>query len=95
LLATWISGELGIYQTRLVRHHRHLSRPPSRTACPRATRVLHEVQRPVLVVRAERFSDKIWTVSPSRMIFDDGAAAIVVGRAPPVARHATIEHLPT
>lgn len=55
-----------------------------------ATRMLHEVQRPVLVVCAEKFSDKLWTVSPSRMIFGDGAAAIVVGQAPPVATFSTV-----
>jgi 3-oxoacyl-[acyl-carrier-protein] synthase-3 len=36
----------------------------------------------VLVVCGEKFSDKIGTVRPSRMIFGDGAAAIVVGPAP-------------
>jgi 3-oxoacyl-[acyl-carrier-protein] synthase III len=35
----------------------------------------------VLVVCAEKFSDKIGTVRPSRMIFGDGAAALVVGPA--------------
>jgi 3-oxoacyl-[acyl-carrier-protein] synthase III len=47
-----------------------------------ATRILQEVQRPVLVVCAEQFSDKIGNVRPSRMIFGDGAAAFVVGVAP-------------
>jgi 3-oxoacyl-[acyl-carrier-protein] synthase-3 len=46
-----------------------------------ATRILQEVERPVLVVCAEKFSDKIGNVRPSRMIFGDGAAAIVVGPA--------------
>jgi 3-oxoacyl-[acyl-carrier-protein] synthase III len=36
----------------------------------------------VLVVCAEKFSDKIGNVRPSRMIFGDGAAALVVGVAP-------------
>jgi 3-oxoacyl-[acyl-carrier-protein] synthase III len=36
----------------------------------------------VLVVCAEKFSDKIGTVRTSRMIFGDGAAAVVVGPAP-------------
>jgi 3-oxoacyl-[acyl-carrier-protein] synthase-3 len=40
------------------------------------------VQRPVLVVCVEKFSDKIGNVRPSRMIFGDGAAAFVVGVAP-------------
>jgi 3-oxoacyl-[acyl-carrier-protein] synthase III len=48
-----------------------------------ATRILQEVQRPVLVVCAEKFSDKIGNVRTSRMIFGDGAAAFVVGVAPP------------
>ena len=47
-----------------------------------ATRILQLVRRPVLVVCAEKFSNKIGNVRPSRMIFGDGAAAIVVGPAP-------------
>ena len=47
-----------------------------------ATRLLQEVQRPVLVVCVEKFSDKIGNVRPSRMIFGDGAAAFVIGVAP-------------
>ena len=80
-LATWLSGELGIYQT-------HASCDII-AACAGlayglsdATRILQEVQRPVLVVCAEKFSDKIGNVRPSRMIFGDGAAAFVVGVAP-------------
>jgi 3-oxoacyl-[acyl-carrier-protein] synthase-3 len=46
-----------------------------------AARLLQEVQRPVLVVCAEKFSDKIGTVRTSRMIFGDGAGAIVVAPA--------------
>ena len=41
------------------------------------------MRRPVLVVCVEKFSDKIGNVRPSRMIFGDGAAAIIVGVAPP------------
>ena len=37
---------------------------------------------PSCVVCGEKFSDKIGNVRPSRMIFGDGAAAIVVGPAP-------------
>ena len=37
------------------------------------------MERPILVVCAEKFSDKIGNVRTSRMIFGDGAAAIVVG----------------
>ena len=36
----------------------------------------------MLVVCGEKFSDKIGTVRTSRMIFGDGAAAIVIGPAP-------------
>jgi 3-oxoacyl-[acyl-carrier-protein] synthase III len=45
-------------------------------------RQLQEVERPVLVVCAEKFSDKIGTVRTSRMIFGDGAAAVVLAPAP-------------
>jgi 3-oxoacyl-[acyl-carrier-protein] synthase III len=48
-----------------------------------AVRLLQEVERPVLVVCAEKFSDKIGTVRTSRMIFADGAAAVVIGPAAP------------
>jgi 3-oxoacyl-[acyl-carrier-protein] synthase III len=47
-----------------------------------AIRVLQEVKRPIIVVCAEKFSDKIGTVRTSRMIFGDGAAAMVVAPAP-------------
>ena len=43
-----------------------------------ATRILQEVDRPVLLVCGEKFSDKIGTVRTSRMIFGDGAAAMVL-----------------
>src|SRR3954465_12938030 len=46
-----------------------------------AVRMLQEVERPVLVVCVEKFSDKIGNVRTSRMIFGDGAAALVVGPA--------------
>jgi 3-oxoacyl-(acyl-carrier-protein) synthase III len=79
-VATWISGQLGIYQT-------HASCDII-AACAGmayglsdATRILQEVQRPVLVVCVEKFSDKIGNVRPSRMIFGDGAAAFVIGVA--------------
>ena len=48
-----------------------------------AIRLLQEIERPVLLVCAEKFSDKIGTVRTSRMIFGDGAAAMVIA---PVAR---------
>ena len=81
-VATWVSGQLGIFQT-------HVSCDIV-AACAGlayglsdAVRILQEVRRPVLVVCVEKFSDKIGNVRPSRMIFGDGAAAIVVGVAPP------------
>ena len=80
-MATWISGELGIYQT-------HASFDLV-AACAgfayglaEAIRLLQEVNRPVLLVCAEKFSDKIGSVRTSRMIFGDGAAALVVAPAP-------------
>jgi 3-oxoacyl-[acyl-carrier-protein] synthase III len=80
-IATWLSGQLGIQQTHcsfdLVAACAGLS-----YGLAEATRVLQLVRRPVLVVCAEKFSDKIGNVRPSRMIFGDGAAAIVVGVAP-------------
>jgi 3-oxoacyl-[acyl-carrier-protein] synthase-3 len=79
--ATWLSGQLGCYQT-------HVSCDIV-AACAgfayglsEAIRLMQEVERPVLVVCAEKFSDKIGTVRTSRMIFGDGAAAVVVGPAP-------------
>jgi 3-oxoacyl-(acyl-carrier-protein) synthase III len=79
-IATWICGELGIFQT-------HASFDLV-AACAgfsyglaEATRLLQEVRRPVLVVCAEKFSDKIGTVRTSRMIFGDGAGAVVVAPA--------------
>ncbi len=47
-----------------------------------AVRLLQEIERPVLLVCAEKFSDKIGTIRTSRMIFGDGAAAVVVAPAP-------------
>src|SRR6478609_5811294 len=80
-VATWLSGQLGIQQTHgsfdLVAACAGLS-----YGLAEATRVLQLVQRPVLVVCAEKFSDKIGNVRPSRMIFGDGAAAIILGPAP-------------
>jgi 3-oxoacyl-(acyl-carrier-protein) synthase III len=80
-IATWISGQLGILQT-------HASFDLV-AACAgmlyglaECVRLLQEVRRPVLLVCAEKFSDKIGNVRPSRMIFGDGAAAIVVAPTP-------------
>ena len=79
-VATWLSGQLGILQT-----HGSFDLIAACAGFPYgladAVRILQEVKRPVLVVCAEKFSDKIGTVRPSRMIFGDGAAALVVGPA--------------
>jgi 3-oxoacyl-[acyl-carrier-protein] synthase-3 len=79
-VATWLSGQLGIFQT-----HASCDIVAACAGLPyglsEATRILQEVQRPVLLVCVEKFSDKIGNVRPSRMIFGDGAAAIVVGVA--------------
>jgi 3-oxoacyl-[acyl-carrier-protein] synthase III len=80
-LSTWLSGELGMLQT-------HCSADII-AACAglpyglaEAVRQLQEVDRPVLLVCVEKFSDKIGSVRTSRMIFGDGAAAMVVAPAP-------------
>jgi len=80
-VATWLSGELGLRQT-------HNSSDIV-AACAgmsyglaAAIRLLQEVKRPIIVVCAEKFSDKIGTVRTSRMIFGDGAAAMVIAPAP-------------
>jgi 3-oxoacyl-(acyl-carrier-protein) synthase III len=79
-VATWLSGQLGIFQT-----HGSFDLVAACAGFPyglgEAVRLLQEVKRPVLVVCAEKFSDKIGSVRPSRMIFGDGASAFVVGPA--------------
>ena len=79
-VATWLSGQLGIFQT-----HASFDLVAACAGFPyglaEATRLLQEVRRPVLVVCAEKFSDKIGSVRTSRMIFGDGAAAVVVAPA--------------
>src|SRR4051812_27962300 len=79
-LATYLCGQLGIYQT-----HAAYDLIAACAGMPyglaEAARLLQEVERPVLVVCAEKFSDKIGNVRPSRMLFADGAAAMVVGAA--------------
>ncbi|MBS1693319.1 MAG: ketoacyl-ACP synthase III [Actinobacteria bacterium] len=80
-IAAWLSGQLGIQQTHcsfdLVAACAGLS-----YGLAEASRVLQTVQRPVLLVCSEKFSDKIGNVRPSRMIFGDGASAIVLAPAP-------------
>lgn len=92
-LATYLSGELGIAQT-----HASFDLVAACAGLPyglaEATRILQQIRRPVLVVCVEKFSDKIGSVRPSRMIFGDGAAALVVGVAPEGAEP-DIEYLQT
>ena len=80
-LATWLSGQLGMFQT-----HTSCDVVAACAGLPyglsEAVRLLQEVERPVLAVCGEKFSDKIGTVRTSRMIFGDGAAAVVVAPAP-------------
>ena len=92
-VATYLSGQLGIQQT-----HASYDLIAACAGLPyglsAAVRLLQEVQRPVLVVCVEKFSDKIGNVRTSRMIFGDGAAAMVVGVAPDGAEP-DIEYLQT
>ncbi|WP_246265541.1 3-oxoacyl-[acyl-carrier-protein] synthase III C-terminal domain-containing protein [Pseudonocardia xinjiangensis] len=80
--ACWLSGELGMLQT-----HASVDLVAACAGLPyglsEAVRLLQEVRRPVLLVCVEKFSDKIGSVRTSRMIFGDGAAAIVVAPAEP------------
>ena len=80
-IACWLSGELGLAQT-----HASADMVAACAGLPyglaEAIRQLQEVDRPVLLVCVEKFSDKIGSVRTSRMIFGDGAAAMVIGPAP-------------
>ncbi|MEQ8834043.1 MAG: 3-oxoacyl-[acyl-carrier-protein] synthase III C-terminal domain-containing protein [Miltoncostaeaceae bacterium] len=80
-VATWLAAELGTYQT-----HTSFDLIAACAGFPyglaEAVRLLQDIQAPVLMVMGEKFSDKIGTVRPSRMIFGDGAAAVVVTPAP-------------
>ncbi len=83
-VACWLSGELGMLQT-----HASVDLVAACAGLPyglsEAVRLLQEVRRPVLLVCVEKFSDKIGSVRTSRMIFGDGAAALVVAPAAPGA----------
>ena len=81
-VAAWLSGQLGIQQTHcsfdLVAACAGLS-----YGLAEATRILQAgPSGRCSLVCAEKFSNKIGNVRPSRMIFGDGAAAIVLGPAP-------------
>jgi len=82
--ACWVSGELGLQQT-----HASVDLVAACAGLPyglaEAIRQLQEVNRPVLLICVEKFSDKIGSARPSRMIFGDGAAAMVVAPAAPGA----------
>jgi 3-oxoacyl-[acyl-carrier-protein] synthase III len=79
-IACWLSGQLGLRQT-----HASVDLVAACAGFPygvsEAIRQLQEVRRPVLLVCVEKFSDKIGSVRTSRMIFGDGAAAMVIGPA--------------
>ena len=79
-IACWLSGELGLLQT-----HASVDMVAACAGLPygmsEAVRQLQEVRRPVLLVCVEKFSDKIGSVRTSRMIFGDGAAAMVISPA--------------
>jgi 3-oxoacyl-[acyl-carrier-protein] synthase III len=79
-----VSGELGLAQT-----HTSMDLVAACAGLPyglaEAVRQLQEVDRPVLLVCVEKFSDKIGSARTSRMIFGDGAAAMVVAPAAPGA----------
>ena len=81
-VACWLSGELGLLQT-----HASVDLVAACAGLPyglsEAIRQMQEVQRPVLLVCVEKFSDKIGSARPSRMIFGDGAAAMVIAPAAP------------
>src|ERR1035438_8164298 len=81
-VACWLSGELGLLQT-----HASVDLVAACAGLPyglaEAIRQLQEVKRPVLLVCVEKFSDKIGSSRPSRMIFGDGAAAMVIVPAAP------------
>jgi 3-oxoacyl-(acyl-carrier-protein) synthase III len=76
-VACWLSGQLGLAQT-----HASVDLVAACAGLPyglsEAVRLIQEVDRPVLLVCVEKFSDKIGAVRTSRMIFGDGAAALVV-----------------
>jgi 3-oxoacyl-[acyl-carrier-protein] synthase-3 len=80
-LATYLCGQLGMHQV-YAAYDLIAACAGMPYGVADATRLLQEVQRPVLVVCAEKFSDKIGNVRTSRMIFGDGAAGLVVGPAP-------------
>jgi 3-oxoacyl-[acyl-carrier-protein] synthase III len=80
-MATYVCGQLGMYQV-YAAYDLIAACAGMPYGLAEAVRFIQEVERPVLVICAEKFSDKIGNVRTSRMIFGDGAAAMVVGPAP-------------
>jgi 3-oxoacyl-[acyl-carrier-protein] synthase III len=80
-LATYLCGQLGMQQV-YVAYDLIAACAGMPYGVAEAARLIQEVERPVLVVCVEKFSDKIGNVRTSRMIFGDGAAAMVIGPAP-------------
>jgi 3-oxoacyl-[acyl-carrier-protein] synthase III len=79
-LATYLCGQLGMHQV-YAAYDIIAACAGMPYGVADAVRMLQEVERPILVVCVEKFSDKIGNVRTSRMIFGDGAAALVVGPA--------------
>ena len=79
-LATYLCGQLGMQQV-YVAYDLIAACAGMPYGVAEAARLLQEVERPVLVVCVEKFSDKIGNVRTSRMIFGDGAAGLVIGPA--------------
>jgi 3-oxoacyl-(acyl-carrier-protein) synthase III len=79
-IAAWISARLGLLQT-----NASFDLVAACAGLPyglaQATRILQDGAGPVLLVCAEKFSDKIGTVRTSRMLFGDAAAALLIGPA--------------
>ncbi|MGY1690815.1 3-oxoacyl-ACP synthase III family protein [Geodermatophilus sp. SYSU D01105] len=80
-LATYLCGQLGMHQV-YAAYDLIAACAGMPYGVADAARLLQEVERPVLVVCVEKFSDKIGNVRTSRMIFGDGASALVIGPAP-------------
>ena len=93
-MATYISGELGIYRT-YASYDIVAACAGFSYGLAEGVRLLQEVQRPVLLVCAEKFSDKIGSVRTSRMLFGDGAAAAGARAGAPDGEPADIEYLQT
>ena len=81
-VATRLSARLGMFQT-VASYDLVAACAGLPYALAEAVRMLQEMRRPILVVGAEKFSDKIGAVRTSRMLFGDGAAAFVIGPAAP------------